>query len=157
MASPILTEDILSDIENSVLCWLATVDDDGHPNVSPKEIFSYCGDDSLIIADIASPNSVKNIKANSHVCVSFIDVFRQKGRKINGIAEIIAPDDERFDIVGKTVLAMAGPDFPVKHILKIKVTKTAPIIAPSYWIFPEKSEDDRLRSGYEIYGVKPNM
>ena len=47
----------------SVLCWLATVDDHGMPNVSPKEIFCCHGERELLIANIASPQSVRNIKA----------------------------------------------------------------------------------------------
>lgn len=33
------SERLRAAIETSVLCWLATVDADGQPNVSPKEIF----------------------------------------------------------------------------------------------------------------------
>ncbi|WP_296040456.1 pyridoxamine 5'-phosphate oxidase family protein [uncultured Agrobacterium sp.] len=36
-----------TDIANSVLCWLATVDADGTPNVTPKEISSSYGDDRI--------------------------------------------------------------------------------------------------------------
>lgn len=37
----IITNEIKKYIDQSVLCWLATVSTDGVPNVSPKEIFSY--------------------------------------------------------------------------------------------------------------------
>jgi predicted pyridoxine 5'-phosphate oxidase superfamily flavin-nucleotide-binding protein len=64
-----------------VLCWLATVDEAGRPNVSPKEIFTAHGDDHLLIAHLASPGSVRNLRARPEVCVSFVDVFVQKGFK----------------------------------------------------------------------------
>ena len=74
-----ISVEIKNYIERSVLCWLATADAAGVPNVSPKEIFVPFGDDHLLIANIASPESVKNIRGNPHVCVSFVDVFVQKG------------------------------------------------------------------------------
>ncbi len=81
-----LNNTIKASIQGSVLCWLATVGSDGMPNVSPKEIFASFGDESLIIANIASPQSVKNVEFCSKVCVSFVDVFIQKGCKIKGEA-----------------------------------------------------------------------
>lgn len=83
-----LNEAVRTDIDNSVLCSLATVDADGTPNVSPKEIFAAHGDDRIVVADIASPQSVKNLRVNPRACVSFIDVFRQRGFKIVGTAGI---------------------------------------------------------------------
>ena len=35
-----------------VLCWLATADADGQPNVSPKEVFAVVDDQPLVIAHI---------------------------------------------------------------------------------------------------------
>ena len=34
-----LTAQMRQAIESSVLCWLATVDSEGQPNVSPTEVF----------------------------------------------------------------------------------------------------------------------
>jgi len=56
------------------LCWLATVSEEGVPNVSPKELFVFEGEKHLLIANIASPQSVKNIQANCQVCVSGINI-----------------------------------------------------------------------------------
>ncbi|MFI0416312.1 MAG: pyridoxamine 5'-phosphate oxidase family protein [Candidatus Thiodiazotropha sp.] len=64
-------------MNESVLCWLATSGEDGFPNCSPKEAFTFYEDDKIVIANIALPQSGKNIKANSNVCVSFINIFKQ--------------------------------------------------------------------------------
>ena len=77
-----LSPEIISSSRKSVLCWLATADAKGQPNVSPKEIFTFYGAEFLLIANIASPSSVRNIAANPLVCVSFIDIFVQKGFKV---------------------------------------------------------------------------
>jgi len=62
-----LTSEIKEYIDKSVLCWLATSSTDNVPNVSPKEIFNYFGENVIIIANIASPQSLKNIKQNKKV------------------------------------------------------------------------------------------
>lgn len=70
-----LTPPIQSLIEKSILCWLATADSEGMPNVSPKEIFTHHNEDYVLIANICSPGTVANIKFNPKVCLSFIDIF----------------------------------------------------------------------------------
>ena len=150
-----LNDAVRTDMANSVLCWLATVDADGTPNVSPKEIFASHGDDRIVIADIASPVSVKNLRANPRACVSFIDIFHQRGFKAVGSATIIGPEEAAFAAVGADLLAMAGPDFPVRHVISIKVERLSRIWAPSYRIFPDRSEEERMREVYANYGVAP--
>jgi hypothetical protein len=138
-----------------VLCWLATVDADGQPNVSPKEIFCAYGTDTLLIADIASPVSVRNILANPKVCVSVVDVFRQHGWKLSGSARVIERTDPAFSVTGAELLAMAGPDFIIRHLISVTLTKASRIQAPSYLVFPERTEQDQIRRAYQTYKVWP--
>jgi predicted pyridoxine 5'-phosphate oxidase superfamily flavin-nucleotide-binding protein len=151
-----INQGIRTDIENSVLCWLATVDAAGVPNVSPKEIFDSYGDDRMVIADIASSNSVRNIRAHPAVCVSFIDVFRQRGFKIVGTATIIPREADDFPVVGAGLLKMAGDDFPIRNVIAIGVERISRIWAPSYSIFPDRSEADQMQRAYRTYGVMPS-
>lgn len=146
---------VRADIDNSVLCWLATADADGMPNVSPKEIFASFGEDRIIIAEIASRQSLANIEANPQVCVSFVDVFRQQGFKLKGMASIRVPDDADFAEVHTPLAEMAGPGFPIRAVIDIKVSKLARIWAPSYALFPERSLQDRMADAYRTYGVHP--
>lgn len=150
-----LTPDIKKYIDQSVLCWLATVSKDGIPNVSPKEIFTYLDEDHIGIAHIASPNSFRNIKANPNVCVSFVEVFVQKGYKLVGQAEIIKRTDTEFKKEAAKILTMAGAAFPVQALLKIKVTKTTPILAPSYMMYPDKTtEENQIAGALKTYKVQ---
>jgi uncharacterized protein len=150
-----LNDAVRTDIKNSVLCWLATVDADGTPNVSPKEIFGTYGDDHIVVADIASANTVRNLQAHNTACVSFVDVFRQRGFKIVGSARIIAADEPDFAVYGAGLLDMAGADFPIRHVIAIKISRISRIWAPSYKLFPERSEQQRMQSAYDTYGVTP--
>ena len=145
------------DIRNSVLCWLATIDDQGTPNVSPKEIFASYGDDRIAIADIASSGSVENARLRPRVCVSFVDVFRQRGFKITGRAEIVQPQDPSFAEIGAELLQMAGADFSVRNIICVEIEKIARIWAPSYKVFPNRREDERMQIAYDTYVVQPKI
>lgn len=150
-----LNDAVRADIGNAVLCWLATVAADGTPNVTPKEIFAGYGDDHIVVADIASSNTVRNIRSNPKVCVSFVDVFRQKGFKITGTADIVGRDDPAFPVIGAALLEKAGPDFPIRNVISIGVERIARIWAPSYALFPDRTEDERMQSAYDAYGVRP--
>lgn len=150
-----LNDAVREDIRNSVLCWLASVDDTGQPNVSPKELFTDHGDDALVIADIASPVSVRNIGAQPLVCVSFVDVFRQRGFKIAGRARLVTREEPDFSDVSARLLEMAGPDFHIRRVIHVSITRIARIWAPSYALFPERSVDEQRRRGMATYGVRP--
>ena len=64
--------------------------------MSPKEIFAVFDSEHLVIANIASPTSARNIETNSRVCVSFVDVFVQKGFKVTGLARNVTRNDPRL-------------------------------------------------------------
>ncbi len=149
-----LSDQVRASIDKSVLCWLATCSADGQPNVSPKEIFTYYDTDNVIIANIASPQSVKNILVNPKVCVSFVDVLVQKGFKLTGLAEIFNKNAPIFEELSKPLLKMAGNGFPFGEIINIKVNQTAPIMAPSYLFYPETTtEESQTAKAKKAYGL----
>jgi predicted pyridoxine 5'-phosphate oxidase superfamily flavin-nucleotide-binding protein len=102
-----LSSEVLNYASRSVLCWLATVDENGQPNVSPKEIFAVFDSEHLVIANIASPMSVRNIGVNPRVCVSFIDVFVQKGFKVHWHRPKCSQERCGIFVLGRT-LAIEG-------------------------------------------------
>lgn len=141
-------------IRSSVLCWLATVDEDGQPSVSPKEIFCAQGDGVLLIANIASPHSVRNIEHNPKVCVSFVDIFVQKGAQVYGRAKVIGPEHPRFEELHQPLKELAGPQFPIRSVILVEVEAVKDIVAPRYRLFQGTTEEDQIRSAEQTYGVK---
>ena len=151
-----LPPELQTSAQSSILCWLATVDADGQPNVSPKEIFTVLDAEHLAIANIASPTSVRNIAANPRVCVSFVDVFVQKGFKVLGTARNVGKQEAEFAKWAAPLLAMAGPRFPIHSVIVIRVTGSEPILAPSYRLYPhETTEQAQAASAMRAYGVRP--
>ena len=150
-----LPKPVLQAIDDAVLCWLASVSADGAPNVSPKELFTAHGDEAVLIAEIASPVSRGNVQATGRACLSFVDVFAQKGFKIEGAARYLAKTDAAFGGLAAPLLAAAGSTFPVHGLFHITPTRITPIIAPSYRLFPDRTADEMRAQSYATYGVKP--
>lgn len=147
-----LTEEIKKYIDQSVLCWLATVSSDNIPNVSPKEIFNYFGNNRIIIANIASPQSVKNIQQNENVCVSFIDILVQKGFQLKGKARIVTNADNAFAEMEKVLLKMTGGKFPFNTITEVWIEHAKPILAPRYTFYQGTTEQQQIESAKKTYG-----
>lgn len=150
-----LTLAVRDAMRRCVLCWLATVDADGQPNVSPKEVFAPLDAHRLAIAHIASPGSLRNIRAEPRVCVSLVDPFVQKGFKLTGHARAVLPGEPDFDAVSEPLHAMTGERFPILAVFVVHVTAVAPIVAPSYRLYPDTTEAMQVAAAMQTYGVRP--
>lgn len=141
--------------KRSVLCWLATADESGQPNVSPKEVFAVADDKHIVVANIASPGSAKNIHINEKVCLSFIDVFAQKGFKVFGVASDVTPEAAEYFRWVEPLRMMAGDRFPIHSVFVVRATAVEPIIAPSYRLYPsETTEASQVQAALRTYGVR---
>ena len=151
----LLNESVREAARRSVLCWLATVDGHGLPNVSPKEVWAIADDAHVVVANIASPQSVRNIAQKPQVCLSFVEVFVQKGFKLKGVAHEVCADDPAFARWAAPLLAMVEQRFVIRSVLVIRVTSVAPIVAPSYRFYPdETTESSQIASAMRTYKVQ---
>ncbi len=152
----LLTEPIRETARRSVLCWLATVDAEGQPNVSPKEVWTIADEQHVVVAHIASPISARNIAQHPLVCLSFVDVFVQKGFKLLGTAREVRADNAEFAIWAKPLLAIVGQRFTIQSVLLVHVKSVAAIVAPSYRFYPDDTtEASQVASGMRAYKVQP--
>jgi hypothetical protein len=150
-----MTDAVHQAARRSVLCWLATVDAAGQPNVSPKEVWVIADDRHVVVANIASPVTVRNIRQQPKVCLSFVDVLVQKGFKLQGRARELLPGDADYAHWAAHVLTMAGDRIPVRSVLLIVVDAVQPIVAPSYWLFPATTtEASQVEAARRSYGLR---
>ncbi|HAS11710.1 MAG TPA: flavin-nucleotide-binding protein [Acidimicrobiaceae bacterium] len=153
---PELDEEVVAALDAAVLGWLATADEHGMPNVSPKEVFAHLGGDRVVIAHIASPRSARNARANPQGCFSVVDVFRQRGFKLTGALHLHGPDDEHFDEVSAPLRSVVGDRFTLRGVFELTVAAVAPIVAPSYVFHADEvTEDSMVRGAMAAYGVRP--
>ncbi|MDO9133710.1 pyridoxamine 5'-phosphate oxidase family protein [Hydrogenophaga sp.] len=149
-----ITPEVTAFAERSVLAWLATVDASGCPNVSPKEVFSVFDSRWFVIANIASPASVRNLAENSQACLSFIDLFVQKGFKVKGRAEVIARDRDDFALWAEPLEKITQGRFPIRSVIVLTPDSIEPIVAPSYRLYPsETTEKSQAMAAMKAYGV----
>lgn len=151
-----MNDSVIQSIKESVLCWLATIDRSGAPNVSPKEIWCSYGTQTVLVADIASSGSVSNIRSNPAVCLSFVHVFKQKGYKLKGKARIVAEGSGAYFRMHATLFALAGERFPISNVIEIAVEEVAEILAPSYHLYPATTQSEQIENAMRTYGVRPD-
>ena len=89
----ILTDDMRRVVERE-LGFVATVDPDGTPNLSPKGTIAVWDDDHLVFADLRSPGTVENLRSNPSVEVNVVDQLIRKGYRLEGTAVVHTEGDD---------------------------------------------------------------
>jgi uncharacterized protein len=80
----ILREDVQRFVREQRLGFVATVNPDGSPNVSPKGTVTIRDGDHLVFADIRSPGTVANLKRDPRVEINVVDMILRKGFRFRG-------------------------------------------------------------------------
>lgn len=149
-----ITADIEAIIKQAILSFVATVNEDGTPNLSPKASLTVMSG-ALYFADIASPRTILNLKRNPAVEINVVDVFQRRGYRFKGRALILAPDDDESMVIANWVRATNGPEYPVDHVVKIETTSITPLLSPAHvFAHPPRSQDEIRSTYYQKYGVK---
>jgi predicted pyridoxine 5'-phosphate oxidase superfamily flavin-nucleotide-binding protein len=118
------------------LAYAATVNEDGSPNLSPKGSLKVLDERTLVFGDIASPGTMRNVRARPGIEVNVLDVFRRRGYRFRGRAEI-SYDPALIEFVA----ADLGEIYPIAAAVLIRVEQTRPLVSPIYWLMDAKEED----------------
>src|SRR6185295_8668902 len=92
----ILTADMKRVLDEQQLGFIATVTPDGKPNLSPKGTTTAWDDRHLVFADICSPATVANLRANPAIEINVVDATLRKGYRFKGTAMVLA-EGAKFD------------------------------------------------------------
>lgn len=150
-----ITEDMEAIIKHAMLSFVATINQDGTPNLSPKASLT-ARNGVLYFADIASPRTVLNLKRNPAIEINVVDIFQRRGYRFTGCATILPPDDDESQAVVKWVRAINGPEYPVDHVIRIEATSITPLLSPAHvFANPPRSQDEIRHTYYQKYGVTP--
>jgi uncharacterized protein len=128
-----LSEHMKRVVREQRLGFVATVTPDGRPNVSPKGTTRLWDDERLFFADIASPGTVANLRANPHVEINVVDPILRKGFRFKGTATVHT-GGEMYDR-GLQILREQGSTTKrerVRSIVVIDVTDAAELVSPAY-------------------------
>lgn len=145
MSGP-LTPALLRLIDEQRFGYVATVNADGGPNVSPKGTFLALDDRTLAFAEMRSPATVENIGRDMRVEVNMVDVFARKGARFRGVARFVARGEREFENLLPR-WAEHWPDFADRFngLVLVTVESVRPLTSPAYDIGATERE---LREQY---------
>ncbi len=112
------------------LGYVATVSQDGLPNLSPKGTVVGWDENTIAFADIRSPDTVQNLQTNPNVEINVIDPLSRRGYLFSGKAHILKKG-ERFD----EILAFyrgRGIKSPIGSIVLVDVSEVSEVTSPLY-------------------------
>ena len=125
-----ITQEIKEFLDLQKLGYVATVNSDGTPNLSPKGTIIGWTDKTLAFADIRSPDTMNNLQTNPHVEINVIDPLLRKGYLFRGEAQIIQ-DKSLFEKI-LNHYRDNGVKSPINSIVLVKVTDVSNVTSPLY-------------------------
>jgi len=149
----VINADVEAIIRKAILSFVATVNEDGTPNLSPKASLTV-KNGALYFADIASPGTIQNLKRNSAVAINVVDVFQRRGYRFQGRALILPPGDPEHAAIAEWVRATNGQEYPVNHVARIEATSITPLLSPAHvYADPPRTQEEISASYYDKYGL----
>src|SRR6478609_3050193 len=97
-----INADMEAVIGRAILSFVATVNEDGTPNLSPKASLTV-RNGALYFADIASPRTILNLKRNPAVEINVVDIFERRGYRFTGRGLVLSPDDDESLMIANWV------------------------------------------------------
>lgn len=125
-----LTPEIKDFLEKQKLGFVATVNQDSTPNVSPKGTIIPWNDSCLVFADIRSPNTMANLQKNPHLEINVVDPISRKGFRFKGTAKIICDGEEFLKII--ETYKNNGIKSKINAVVKVAIESLREITSPVY-------------------------
>ncbi|MEM8836895.1 MAG: pyridoxamine 5'-phosphate oxidase family protein [Pseudomonadota bacterium] len=125
---------LLKLLDDWTLGSLASVNEDGSPNLSPKGTFLALDEKQLAFADIRSPNTMRNIAREPRVAVNILDVFERGGAMFEGNARYVEKESDEYKNLFPRFHAIWGDKLCAlfKGLVVIEITSAKPVKSPSY-------------------------
>ena len=138
-----LTDEMKRVLLQQRLIFVATVDEDGTPNLSPKATTVVFDDDHIAFADIRSPRTVANVRRGGAMEINVIDAIVRKGFRFKGRAEVIT-EGPLLDRLLET-MAERGVTNLIRAAVQLTVERALPVVSPAY---DQGSTEELLREKF---------
>jgi uncharacterized protein len=147
----LITPEMRRIVEEQRLGFAATICEDGTANLSPKGTVTVLDDDRLMFADLASPQTVKNLRTNPAIEINVVDPVIRKGFRFKGRG-IVVDRGERFDELLEPFTsgprAVRDATARIRHIVVIEVERALPLVSPAY---DEDVSEEEVSARWERY------
>ncbi|MGE0237453.1 MAG: pyridoxamine 5'-phosphate oxidase family protein [Parvibaculaceae bacterium] len=127
-----LTEDMRSLIATYPLGFVASVNPDGTPNLSPKSTFVVLNDRQLVFGHIRSPRTMSNIAERPTIEINFLDVLARKAVKVRGRAHMFARSAPEFADLFAALAGWTGYTDIMKAVVRVDIDTASLILSPAY-------------------------
>ena len=141
-----LTADMQRIINEQRLGFVASVCEDGTPNLSPKGTTAVWDDEHIVFADICSPGTIANILHHPIVEINVVDPVSRKGYRFKGTATV----HEQGPIFeqGIALYRQRGTSSPIRRIVLIQVERALPLISP---VYDQGKTEEEVRTSWLQY------
>jgi hypothetical protein len=140
-----MTPGMMQLIREQRLGFVATVNADGTPNLSPKGTFAIVDPATVAFGEIRSPSTLRNLAANPAVEVNFVDAFTRRGCRLFGTAQAVPLGAPRFNELLPLFAEYTGLVARIRTIVVIAVTRALPLSSPAY---DDGTSEDELRRAW---------
>jgi hypothetical protein len=107
----------------------------------------------LLFVDIASPQTIANLRNDPRIEINSVDFIRRRGYRFAGTAQVLE-SGPIYDWGRAWLLKHHGPEYPTNHVVLIKLQSAEPLMSPVYTFGGRKEE---VRSIYrQILWVNSN-
>ena len=129
-----LTPDMIRLVLEQRLGFVATVREDGTPNLSPKGTTTVF-DDDLVFADLDSPGTVRNLLRNPALEINVVDQLSRKGYRFAGTGALLT-EGARFHYLRQRYRDTEGFGDEVatrlRAIIAVKLRDARALTSPAY-------------------------
>lgn len=127
-----LTEDMKSIIATYPLGFVASVNKDGTPNLSPKGTFVALNERQLVFGHIRSPQTMGNIAERPTIEINFLDVLSRKAVRVRGHAQMFVKSAPEFAALFAALAGWKGYTEIMKAVVRVDIEKASLILSPAY-------------------------
>lgn len=127
-----LNEEMKRVVSEQKLGFVATVDADGTPNLSPKGTCLVLDDEHIVFGEIRSPNTVRNLAERPAMEINFVDPFARKGFRAKGQARFIARGTVEFEALIPRFDDWGDLSTRINGIVMLNIERALPLISPAY-------------------------
>ena len=141
-----LNADMQRVLNEQRLGFVASVCEDGTPNLSPKGTTTVWDEEHIVFADICSPRTIANLRHHPVVEINVVDPVSRKGYRFKGTATI----HERGPLFeqGVAFYRQRGSTSPIRSIVLVQVERALPLISPAY---DQGKTEDEIRAFWVQY------
>ena len=148
-----LTNDMKDLIAGTMLCFAATINKDGSPNLSPKSSLRVHDDTHLLFANMASPGTVENLRRDPRIELNCVDIFSRRGYRFSGKAHLYSDDDRIYQMLRADVASEHGDQIPVHDAVLVELKGVASVVSPAYTFVDGVTEPALRKAYFGKYGV----